>query len=56
MARVSRAPAAATLLIRAKRPLGRRIETNARDALGQLEAQAGVRCRGALQAQAQVAA
>ena len=41
---------------RAKRTLGRRIKTDGRDALGQLEAQAGVRRRGALLAQAQVAA
>ena len=41
---------------RAKRTLGRRIKTDARDALGQVEAQAGASARGALPAQAQVAA
>jgi len=52
----SRAPAAAWFLIHAKRPLVRRIRSNARDALGQVEAQAGASARGALPAQAQVAA
>ena len=41
MARVSRAPAAATLLIRAKRPLGRRIRSNGRVSLGQLAGPGG---------------
>jgi len=52
----SRAPAAAWFLIHAKRPLVRRIRSNARDALGQVEAQAGASARRGLPAQAQVAA
>ena len=55
-ARVFQGTGRGDVLIRAKRTLGRRIKTDGRDSLGQLEAQAGVRCRGTLPAQAQVAA